>query len=366
MKDPVDILWRLPRFAGFLRKKPRLALQAARYQVRRREGGPTAVRAVEYAVTYECQARCAKCSATRLAAGSGPPLSEEGERLFGEACHALGVYEVNFTGGEPLLRPDLEEVAARFHPESTFLGINTNGERLDRRRVLSLREAGIDLVKISLDSPVPEDHDRSRGLPGLFDHIIDILKFITKIRGIRGHICMVTTREAIAAGQVHRMLALAHSLDATLGLVLPAAIGGWSRRHEVLLTASHRRSLDALSSDPAVFVQGNIGQRGFVCPCGTEEIYITRAGEVIPCPFIQISFGSLRDEPLERIVSRMARWKRGAGDGRVCSSTEDPAFRARYLEPLHDQPNAPLCYRDHPAFKGSDAVPGAEPPSFID
>ncbi len=351
MKSPFEILYRLPKFAGFLAKKPAFPLKVVEHHARLARGKGPLIRAIEYAVTYDCQASCAKCSAAHMRDPARPLLTDQQVRQLGDDCHRLGAYEVNLTGGEPLLVDDLEEVVDCFNPRSTFIGVNTNGRLLSRRRILSLRDAGADLIKISLDSPVASEHDASRGLEGLYDHVMDMLRVIREVRGVRGHLCMVSTREAIESGAVQQVLDIAKDNNATLGIVLPAAIGGWTRKHEVLLQSQHRRLLDRFSTDPAVFLQGNVGQREFVCPCGTTEIYINCYGDVIPCPFIQIAFGNVRDEQFSSIYERMASWKQGAGGRPVCSSAEDPEFFDEYVKPMADASSSPVPYEQHPAWK---------------
>ena len=355
MKSPFEILYRLPRFAGFLVKKPAFPVNVARHHARLARGQGPLIRAIEYAVTYDCQARCAKCSALKMRDPERPLLTHEQVRRLGHDCHRLGAYEVNFTGGEPLMADDLEQLVQLFHPRSSFIGINTNGKLLDRRRILSLRDAGVDLLKISLDSPLAAEHDRSRGIDGLYDHIMAMLREIRGIRGIRGHLCMVSTREAIEGGKVQQVLDIANDNDVTLGIVLPAAIGGWNSKHEVLLESQHRRLLDRFSNDPAVFLQGNVGQREFVCPCGTTEIYINCYGDIIPCPFIQIAFGNVRDEDFSSIYHRMASWKKGANKQPVCSSAEDPEFFEEYIEPMAGSVDSPVHYEDHPVWKKDES-----------
>ncbi len=351
MKSPFDIVRRIPKFAGFLVKKPRLPAKVIDHYARSRLTGRPMIRAIEYAVTYDCQATCDKCSAIGMQDRGRSRLDLEELRRLGDACFRLGNYEANMTGGEPLLEDNLEAIVRCFHPEQTFIGVNTNGELLDRARLMSLRDAGVDLIKISLDSPDAAEHDASRGLPGLYEHIFEVLAVIREIRGLRGHLCTVTTREAIEEGKVRQVLDLANRNDATLGLVLPAAIGGWGRKHEVLLEDHHRQALQSLGDDPSVFLQGNVGKKKFVCPCGTSEIYITCYGDIIPCPFIQIAFGNVREDPFEEIYSRMANWKK-TEDKPMCSSAEDPHFRSRYVDPLSACDIKPVRYEEHPEFEG--------------
>ncbi|MBO0805109.1 MAG: GTP 3',8-cyclase MoaA [Nocardiopsaceae bacterium] len=78
-------------------------------------------------------------------------------RLLRIGVTLLGIREVRFTGGEPLLRPDLAEIVARTaeldpRPE---ISITTNGIGL-ARRAAALREAGLDRINVSLDTLRPE------------------------------------------------------------------------------------------------------------------------------------------------------------------------------------------------------------------
>lgn len=355
MKRPTDILRRIPKFAGFLVKKPHFARRVAQHHARDRWGGGHWIRAIEYAVTYDCQATCDKCSAVKMHDPSRTRLDHSEIRALADDCHRLGTYEVNLTGGEPLLANDLEEVIGLFHPSDTFIGINTNGALLDRRRIVSLRDAGADLLKISIDSPDHGEHDTSRGIDGLYDHILDVMRMTREIRGIRAHACIVATRDAVRSGKVTRTLEQVKALDATLGIVFPSATGGWTRKHEVLLDEDGRRSLNAFAHDPSVFLQGNLGDDDFHCPCGTREIYISCYGDVIPCPFIQIGFGNVREERFDSIYRRMAEWKSCERQD-VCSSAEDPAFVDRYVDPMADVTHTPVDYRSHPAWTSGDEI----------
>jgi cyclic pyranopterin phosphate synthase len=126
-------------------------------------------RAVDLRVslTDRCNLRCAYC----MPAEGLPWLRndrlltpEETLRLVRVAVERLGVTDVRFTGGEPLLRRDLEEVvagtAALRGPDGRrpAIAVTTNGIGLDRRAA-ALRAAGLDRATVSLDTL---DHDRFR------------------------------------------------------------------------------------------------------------------------------------------------------------------------------------------------------------
>lgn len=354
MKRPWEILLRIPKFAVILAKKPALAAKVLHHHAQAALSNKPLIRAIEYGVTYECQAKCDKCSAVSMKKTDLPLLSREQIRQMANDCTALGNYETNFTGGEPLLDRNLEDLIADFNPRKTFIGINTNGALLDGNRIHTLANAGADVLKISIDSPIPEEHDQSRGIDGLFNHILDVLRMVREVSMIRAHLCLVATKEMIESGKALKVLELAKANDATLGIVLPAATGGWSQKHEVLIEKQHRAALEKMALDTDVFLQGNIGKSGFFCPCGTREIYITCYGEIIPCPFIQISFGSIHDESFDTIYKRMVNWKQKSHNGPMCASAEDPAFRKKFVDPINAFETTPVRYTEHPEINDDD------------
>lgn len=138
-----------------------VALQAA-LQARR---GLAPLRA-KIKLIWACNLKCPFCSQWR-ALGQPPPrqgaLDEATlARLLADLA-ALGCTRVHFSGGEPLLKPDL----ARWVREAKALGMSvsmtSNGTLWHPERAAELVEAGVDVVTFSIDAPVAAVHDRFRG-----------------------------------------------------------------------------------------------------------------------------------------------------------------------------------------------------------
>jgi MoaA/NifB/PqqE/SkfB family radical SAM enzyme len=124
-----------------------------------------------FELTHNCNARCHHCH-------RGPHVREElatPARLVA-LCRELRPLVAILSGGEPLMRPDILEIARSLKqgaaPIRVFL--NTNGALLTRARFLALVEAGVDEVLVSLDYP-DERHDAFREIPGLFARIRGLL-----------------------------------------------------------------------------------------------------------------------------------------------------------------------------------------------
>lgn len=113
-------------------------------------------RDLRVSLTTACSLRCTYCMpAEGLPVIPAAELLSAAEvaRLVGLATHRLGVREVRFTGGEPLTRGDLEEVAARSAAAAPGipLALTTNGIGLERRAT-ALAAAGLTRVNVSLDT----------------------------------------------------------------------------------------------------------------------------------------------------------------------------------------------------------------------
>ncbi len=111
-------------------------------------------------LTDRCNLRCAYCMPPEgldWLPGDEVLTGDEIVRLISIGVTRLGIREVRFTGGEPLLRRDLESIVARTaalepRPE---ISLTTNGIGLSRRAG-ALREAGVDRINVSLDTLRPE------------------------------------------------------------------------------------------------------------------------------------------------------------------------------------------------------------------
>jgi len=129
----------------------------------------------EIALTYRCNNRCRFCYA-----GCGD--TEAAERAFGtNELDTHGFKKIidifrdeakipffSFTGGEPLVRPDVEELTAYAVSRGLRVNLVTNGRLATPERAASLFAAGLTTAQVSLEAPESELHDRLCGYTGAF------------------------------------------------------------------------------------------------------------------------------------------------------------------------------------------------------
>jgi len=127
---------------------------------------------VVWNVTRRCNLRCVHCYAhAREQAGTDELTTEQGRTLLDDLA-AFGVPVVLFSGGEPLARRDLPELAAYAVGKGMRSVISTNGTLISAAVARTLKDIGLSYVGISLDG-MQEVNDRFRAVPGAFRAALD-------------------------------------------------------------------------------------------------------------------------------------------------------------------------------------------------
>ncbi len=127
---------------------------------------------VHFEVTLRCNARCGFCDYWK----TDKSARAAELKTFADAARFFNPMMITYTGGEPTLRGDLEDIVAAVNGAILikFCTLLTHGGMLTAERAQSLWKAGIDQFNISLDY-LDERHDRARGIPGLSAKILDVI-----------------------------------------------------------------------------------------------------------------------------------------------------------------------------------------------
>lgn len=106
----------------------------------------------------------------------------------------LGLASVKLTGGEPLLYPDWQQLAAAIADQGLEVVLETNGTLIDTRTAEFLQRTGNVFVSLSLDAARGDLHDRLRGVPGAFDRTLHGMDCLAK-QGIGFQIIMTLQKQ---------------------------------------------------------------------------------------------------------------------------------------------------------------------------
>jgi len=347
------------------------------------------VRLVAWEVTRQCNLSCLHC---RASAELGPYQDElttaEGLTLLGQ-IRETGQPVVILTGGEPLLRPDIFELARHGHSLGLRMVMAVNGTLLDLDTAGKLKESGIQRISISLDGATAESHDYFRQVKGAYNGILKGTEAAKSV-GLDFQINTTVTKhnlleldwiqeQAIALGAVaHHIFMLvptgrgrsltdqtisAEEYEQTLTWLvkgrpeIPLPIKATCAPHyyrilrDVARQEGYEITLESHGLDAVT--------RG--CLGGTGFCFVSHVGQVQPCGYLEVDAGNVRQLNFEQIWETspvfLALRDRSRYSGkcgrceyfRVCGGCRARAFEAtgNYLS------EEPLCtYQPRKQVKG--------------
>ncbi|HKO51685.1 MAG TPA: pyrroloquinoline quinone biosynthesis protein PqqE [Polyangiaceae bacterium] len=160
-------------------------------------------------LTYLCPLRCVYCSnPTNLAAHPDRLSTSDWLRVFGQAAE-LGALQLNLSGGEPLLRRDLEELVAGAHALDFYSNLITSGLPLTRERLLRLKQAGLSSVQVSIQDSRASDSDRIAGRSS-FEQKLEVARWVKELE-LPLTLNVVLHRQNL--GRIAEIIALAERLN---------------------------------------------------------------------------------------------------------------------------------------------------------
>ncbi len=273
------------------------------------EAGAGRLYSVTLAVTNRCPFACWHCY---NAGRSQDDLPLEALRRLAAVLNGMGAVMVTLTGGEPLLRDDLEEIAGCFDP-GTCLLIGTTGDGLTEERARRLFARGVFGVGISLDSDDEAEHDRLRGRKGAFHVALEGLN-AARNAGLYPYVVAVARKEFLERERFLSFLRFAQRQGALeVHLLEPSLTGNLAGRKDAALPSAARRAIldfqRQVAADDSLPILSSFtyleGSDAFGCGAGLTHLYIDGSGEVCPCNLVPCSFGNIADRPLADILGRM-------------------------------------------------------------
>lgn len=329
---------------AFRPRKPLLLARLTRAVLRSYLFKRPALRYVDFAIDFACNLRCQHCFATSLQApGSRQMVIDDYARVAKE-CMELGAVNFSFQGGEPLLFKHLGDIIAACRPHLNVISVTTNGTLLTEERVANLKQMGVDILTISLDSANAAEHDRFRGVPGTFEKTMAGIRQALKEK-LRVTLGTVVTHQTLRSEGITGLVRLAKELRVLLYFIWPVRAGHWLNMPEILLTPEDLEYIDELTrSSPYLRtdLQANLGFYG--CGAVKEILYLTPYGDVLPCPFMHISFGNIFEESVQTIRERALRNPHFASYWPKCLVSTDAEFIDNYLSKTFTAEQLPIAW----------------------
>ena len=272
-------------------------------------------------LTHRCPLQCPYCSNPLALDKAGVELdTATWLRVLDEAAE-LGVLQVSFSGGEPTLRRDLEDLLARAAGLGLYSNLITAGVLLDEARLHALIEAGLDHLQLSVQDAEAGNADRIGGCRG--GHVKKLrLAELMRAAGIPLTINAVVHRQNV--DNLEAIIELAEACGAKRLEVAHVQYYGWAlvnraalmptreqtERSVAVIEAAKERLKGVLAFD---YVIPDYYAR-YPKPCmggwAKQNLNVTPSGKVLPCHAAEtitaLEFDNVKDRPLAQI------WYEGA------------------------------------------------------
>jgi radical SAM protein with 4Fe4S-binding SPASM domain len=271
-------------------------------------------------LTKRCNLKCDHCylDATTKAAGGDDELStEECFRLIDQIAEVNKGCLLVITGGEPLVRPDILDIA-RYAVKLGFMVVfGTNGMLIDDQLAKELVTIGVMGVGISIDSLDPKKHNAFRGVPGAWEAAVAGIE-ASKRNGLQFQVhfsaqpmnyqelpAVVEWAPGLGARVLNVFFMVCTGRGEELTDITPAQyeeVLGYlvkcQDEYKGMLVrarcAPHFKRL-AYENDPNSPITKATGYMGGGCLAGTNYARVTPNGEVTPCPYMPLSAGNVRE-----------------------------------------------------------------------
>jgi pyrroloquinoline quinone biosynthesis protein E len=279
-------------------------------------------------LTHRCPLHCVYCSnPLELGHRAGELSTEVWSRVFREAAEA-GVLQVDFTGGEPLARPDIVDLVRAARATGLYVSLITSGLPLDEARLDELVQAGLDHIQLSFQGAAEEPANEISGTKA-HAHKLRVLDWL-KRRRVALTLNFVIHRSNI--DHVGEMLALGESSCAGRIEFANVQYYGWAfaNRENLLPTREQLDRSVELLKRAQERLRGKINVE-FVVPdyyakypkaCmggwGQKLMLITPNGDALPCHAARIipdlRFDNLKDRSLREIWEKSEAFEKFRGE----------------------------------------------------
>jgi pyrroloquinoline quinone biosynthesis protein E len=301
-----------------------------------REGEPPVALLAE--LTYRCPLRCGYCSNPIDFANYRDELDEAGWKRVIDDAAAMGVYHVHFSGGEPLLRSDLESLVAHARGAGLYTNLITSAYGWSEARLDRLVEAGVDHIQVSFQDSEADSADRIAGTRVHREKIAAARAIVA--RGIALSVNVVLHRGNLA--RVGELIALAESLGAVRIELANTQYHGWALSNRDALIPSREALVEAsiVADRERARLRGRMDviyvfpdyYTDVPKPCmdgwGRRFVTVVPDGTALPCPgahALPIAFESVKQRSLAWIWNEspgFAAYRGTAWMSEPCGSCE--------------------------------------------
>lgn len=273
----------------------------------------TTLHTLIFAITKKCGFKCEHCCEWENL-NKPDQLKKEDLLLVIQRFHALGVAQVQLSGGEPLNRFNDIIYLLDYAPSGIDFWIYTTGYQLTKQKALLLKQHGLTGITISLDDHDEKRHDTFRGKPGSYQRALLAAQYAVE-SGIAVTFSLCAVKNFITRENLWKYAELARSSGvANIQILEPKAVGHYAGK-EVSLDKNHWQLLEdfyetmnfdnSYKAYPLVAYHGYYSRRIGCAGSGKDYLYVDTDGDVHSCPFCQRKLFSALDSDLNEGITQM-------------------------------------------------------------
>ncbi|KOY65406.1 radical SAM/SPASM domain-containing protein [Clostridium sporogenes] len=278
---------------------------------------------IQFDITNGCNMSCNHCRNGKIAPQEIENLTlQQCKQLLDEA-KSLGCEWVNISGGEPLLHKDVYEIISYASDKAKVI-LLTNGYLVDKEVARKLKNSNVTLVQISLDSSVPDKHDKLRNKKGTYNQVIRAVHalqdvgievcFMVTLSKINYHefipILDIADKEGVSFVNFRRLISQGNGSDNYDELSLSKY-----EIKEFLATAKKYENKYAIGIClfPFYFLKDEVERKQYLkhkseaptggCSAGVFGLAISNNGDILLCPHIPIALGNIKKNSLTEVWS---------------------------------------------------------------
>jgi MoaA/NifB/PqqE/SkfB family radical SAM enzyme len=215
-----------------------------------------------------------------------------------------GIFRFVLTGGEALLDKNLEDIIVALDPMKHLIILDTNGWTFDEERARWFAGLGGYKVQISLDSYVEEEHDAFRKKPGSYKRVMRAIKASKEV-GLELLLSTCIVKDRVFSQEFEDFCEYCKVEDIPLYVTLAKPVGNARGHDEWVCTKNDVDHLKYLEDKYNIFTHmtPSYGQPG-KCITVKGINTVNHEGEIVPCPYMDLSIGNVMQMPLSEILDR--------------------------------------------------------------
>lgn len=346
-------------------RKPYIASKLAANKLRQEQGFPTPV--IRLAANMLCNFQCNHCCAEHYMDRHLLKLTGKKEerhqldlndiRELSRQADEFGLARFVLTGGEPLLmrNPSFDEIVEAIDPEKHYIITDTNGWFMDLEKAKHIKSIGVEKVQLSLDSSIEAEHDAFRNKKGSFKRVMRAVDACLEA-GLNLILSTCLVRDRVKTDEFQELCEFSQQKGIGLYVTYAKPVGNAKDHLEWVILKEDADYLRELEKKYNVFThmtpsygmhQGCITVKGIIT--------VSSTGEIVPCPYMDMSIGNYLKEPLKDILMKGMR-NRWLGPHRPdCLIGEDFEFIKFHNDSVGDRKLLPVPYGE--GFSDRDLLP---------